>query len=76
MPKIFKTLATITVWTLWVCGWIAFLFPFISGGIVKGYLTDVTSAPMGYFISYIIAVGLAFAFGFMLLVGRSLRGKP
>ena len=74
MPKIFKALATITVWALWVCGWLAFLLTFIFGGIMKGYLTDVTSAPMSYWLGYIIATSLAFATGSMMLVRKKLEG--
>ncbi len=74
MPKIFKALATIGVWTMWICAWIAFLFPFIIGGIMKGYLTDVASAPMGYWISYVIAIGCGVGSGFLMLVRKKLEG--
>ncbi len=44
---------------------------------MKGYLIDMSSAPMGYWISYAIAIGSAFGSGFMMLVReRSSRGKP
>ena len=74
MPKIFKALATIAVWTLWICAWIAFLFPFILGGIVKGYLWDMSgAAPIGYWISYTIAIASSVGAGFFMLVRRKLE---
>lgn len=75
MPNIFKGLATISVWAFWICAWIAFLFPFILGGIGKGYLWDITgAAPDSYWISYAIAIGCGFGAGFFMLVRRKLEG--
>ena len=74
MPKMFKALATIAVWTLWLSGWIAFLFPFIFGGIINGYLTDVTKAPMGYWVAYLIAIASGLGSGAMMLVRKKLEG--
>ena len=75
MPDIFKALATIAAWTLWICAWIAFLFPFILGGIAKGYLWDLGATPPdGYWISYAIAIGSSVGAGFWMLVRRKLEG--
>lgn len=75
MPKIFKTLAVITVWTLWICAWIAFLFPFIIGFIGKGYLVNVADAPMGYWLSFFLAIASSVGAGFWMLVRRKLDEK-
>ena len=74
MPNIFKAIATVTVWTLWICAWIAFLFPFILGGFAKGYLWNFGDAPDGYWISYAIAIGASVGAGFWMLVRRKLEG--
>ena len=73
MPNIFKALATIATWTLWICAWIAFLFPFIFGGIAKGYLWNFGDAPDGYWISYAIAIGSSVGAGLWMLVRRKLE---
>jgi len=73
MPPIFKALATITVWAMWICAWIAFLFPFIFGGIMKGYLTDAAKAPIGYWLAYMIALGSGLGSGAMMLVRKKLE---
>jgi hypothetical protein len=74
MPNIFKALATIAVWTLWICAWIAFLFPFILGGITRGYLWNLNATPPdGYWISYAIAIGSSVSAGFWMLVRRKLE---
>jgi hypothetical protein len=75
MPNTFKALATIAVWTLWICAWIAFLFPFILGGIARGYLWNLSATPPdGYWISYAIAIGSSVGAGFWMLVRRKLEG--
>jgi hypothetical protein len=73
MPKIFKTLATIAAWTLWLCAWVAFLFPFVSF-VAKGYLVNVADAPMGYWISFAVAIASSVGAGFWMLVRRKLEG--
>ena len=75
MPKVYKTLADIAVWTLWICAWIAFIFPFIIGSIIKGYLIDPTNAPAGFWISFALANASAFGAGFWILVRRKLEEK-
>jgi hypothetical protein len=75
MPRTFKALATVAAWTLWICAWIAFLFPFILGGIGKGYLWNMGATPPdGYWISYAIAIGASVGAGFWMLVRRKLEG--
>ena len=73
MPKIFKTLANIGAWTLWICAWLAFLPPFFIDGIGKGYLWKVSEAPMGYWISYGLAIGATVSAAFWILVRRKLE---
>ena len=74
MPKTFKALTTIAVWAFWICAWIAFIFPFILGGIAKGYLWDLNAIPPdGYWISYAIAIGSGIGAGFMMLVRHKLE---
>ena len=75
MPKVFKTLANIAAWTLWLCAWIAFLFPFIIGGFGKGWLWNVTAdIPMGYWLSYFIAVAASVGAGYWMVVRKKLEG--
>lgn len=74
MPKVFKTLATIAAWTLWICAWIAFLFPFFIGFIGKGYLWKVDEAPMGYWISFAVAIASSVGAGYWMVVRKKLEG--
>lgn len=75
MPKVFKTLANIAVWALWICAWIAFLSPFIFGGLGKGWLWKFTAdIPMGYWISYALAVATSLAAGYWMVVRKKLEG--
>ena len=73
MPKVFKTLANIAVWTMWFGAWIAFLFPLIFGGIVKGYLWKVAEAPMVYWVAYMVAIGAGLGSGVMMLIRKKLE---
>jgi uncharacterized membrane protein len=72
MPQKFKALATVTVWALFVSGWLAGLLTFIIG-IMKGYVFGAEPAPMTYFASYAISIGFAFAGGFLMIVRKKLE---
>ena len=73
MPQIFKALATVGVWGLYVAGWLAGVLNFIFGGIMKGYLTDAAKAPIGYWLAYMIALGSGLGSGAMMLVRKKLE---
>jgi len=74
MPKVFKTLANIAVWTMFICAWIAFLFPFFCDGIARGYLVDSAKAPLGYWLAYLIAIASGLGSGAFMLIRKKLEG--
>jgi len=45
MPQIFKALATITAWILWISGWVMGFSAFVMG-IVSGRLYGTEPPPM------------------------------
>jgi hypothetical protein len=73
MPQKFKALATVTVWALFVGGWLAGLLTFIIGGIKNGYAFGAGPVPMSYYASYAICIGFAFAGGFLMIVRKKLE---
>ena len=73
MPQIFKGMATVAVWGLYVGAWLSALLSFIFGGIIEGYAFGAAQPPMTYFASYAICIGFAFAGGFMMLVRKKLE---
>lgn len=73
MPQIFKALATVGVWGLYVGGWLSAVLTFIFGGIIKGYAFGAEPVPMSHFAGYAIAIGFAFAAGFLMIVRKKLE---
>ena len=73
MPQIFKALATVGIWGLYVGSWLSALLAFIFGGIIKGYAFGAEPVAMTYFASYVVSVGFAFAAGFMMIVRKKLE---
>ena len=73
MPQIFKALATVGVWGLYIGAWLSALLTFIVGGIVGGAAFSTREVPMSYFAGYAVTIGLAFAGGFMMLVRKKLE---
>ena len=57
MPDIFKALATITAWVLFIIGWVMGLSTLI-GGIIGGYLYSGTgeAPPLVYPIFFAVAI--------------------
>ncbi len=49
MPQIFKALATVGIWGLYVGSWLSALLAFIFGGIMAGYAFGAEPVPMSYF---------------------------
>jgi hypothetical protein len=72
MPQIFKALATVTVWGVFVGAWLSAVITLIIG-CVKGYIFGTAQPPMTYFASYVIAIGFAFAGGFLMIVRKKLE---
>jgi vacuolar-type H+-ATPase subunit I/STV1 len=60
MPSIFKALATIMAWILWICGLVMGFSTFIMG-IVNGDLYGSEAVPMVYPVGF--AVALAYGIG-------------
>lgn len=73
MPQIFKALATVSVWGLFVGAWLSAASTFILGGIIEGYAYGAATPSIYYFASWGICIGLAFAGGFMMLVRKKLE---
>jgi hypothetical protein len=54
MPPIFKALASIGAWILWICAFVMGFSTFIMG-IVNGDLYGSEAAPMSYSVSFAVA---------------------
>ncbi len=65
MPGVFKTLATITAWVLWVSGMVMGFSIFIRG-IMLGVLYGPKPAPMEVIVGF--AVSLAFGVGAVVVM--------
>ena len=74
MPQIFKALTTVGVWGLYVGGWLSALLTFIFGGIIGGAAFSTSPVPASYYAGYAVAIGFAFAAGFLMLVRKKLEG--
>ena len=57
MPQIFKALASITAWTLFVIGWVMGIST-LTGGIIGGHLYSGTgeAPPMVYPLFFAVAI--------------------
>ncbi|MFC2042226.1 hypothetical protein ACFLTV_01840 [Chloroflexota bacterium] len=74
MPQIFKALATIAVWVLWISGMVMGFSAFIKG-IILGQLYGGTQTPMQYFAAF--AVALAYVIGaVVVMILRKRMEKP
>ncbi len=73
MPPVFKALATVGVWGLYIGSWLSALLTFIFGGIIAGYSFGASPVPISYYGGYATSVGFAFAAGFMMLVRKKLE---
>ena len=65
MPQIFKALATITAWVLWIAGMVMGFSVFIRG-IIRGDLYGAEVAHMAYPVFF--AVALAYAIGAVVVM--------
>jgi len=71
MPQIFKALASITVWVLWIAGMMMGFSTFVLG-TMAGHLFNTTEpTPM----SYLVAFAVALAYGIGAVVVMVLRKK-
>jgi len=68
MPQIFKALASILVWVLWICGMVMGFSVFIHG-IMVGALYGPGPAPMSSWAGFAVALG----FGIGALVAMKIR---
>ena len=65
MPPIFKALATILVWVLWICGMLMGFSVFIHG-IILGDIYGPQPAPMSIWAG--LAVALAYGIGAVVIM--------
>ncbi|HEX73660.1 MAG TPA: hypothetical protein G4N93_00700 [Dehalococcoidia bacterium] len=65
MPDIFKTLASITAWAMFVIFWVMGLSTFVMG-IITGALYSGQPVPMTFPVSF--AVSLAFGVGAVVVM--------
>ena len=59
MPQIFKALATIGVWTLWIASWIIGLGTLVMG-VIRGTLFGGETPPMSAWIGFAVALSYMF----------------
>jgi len=75
MPQIFKALASILVWILWIAG-LVMGFSSLILGIARGHLFAVNPAPItGEYESYVSWFACALAYGIGAVVVMVLRKK-
>jgi len=65
MPPVFKALASITAWILWICG-IVMGFSVMIMGIIHGDLYGPGAVPMSYWAGF--AVALAYGIGAVVIM--------
>ena len=57
MPQIFKALATITAWTLFVLGWLVLLIGVLIMPAIEGVIFAGTAPPVIFWIGFAAAIG-------------------
>ncbi len=70
MPQIFKALASILVWVLWICGMVMGFSVFIHG-MITGAIYGTEPPPMSVWAGFAVALG----FGVGSVVVMLLRQK-
>jgi len=70
MPPVFKSLATITAWAIWIISWIIGLSTFVMG-IISGALYGPGPLPMVYPVFFAVAL----AYAVLAVVVMRLRQK-
>jgi len=70
MPPIFKALASITAWSLWILSWVVGLSTFVMG-LVTGTLYGSAPVPMVYPVFF----GVSLAYAVLAVVVMRLRQK-
>jgi len=73
MPKIFKGLATVTIWLMFFFAWAFLVVGFIVGGFVNGEITGTAPPSMNFLVALALSIGFAFAGGFLMLVRKKLE---
>lgn len=68
MPQIFKALATIMVWVLWISG-LVMGFSVLIMGIARGDIYGPQASPMSIWTGFAVALG----FGLVALIGMKIR---
>jgi len=60
MPQIFKVLATINAWTLFILGWLVLLIGVLIMPSIEGALFTGTPPPVIFWIAFASAIGTLF----------------
>jgi hypothetical protein len=68
MPPIFKALASIMVWTMWIVAWVMG-FSILITGIARGEIYGPQAPPMSVWAGFAVTIG--FALG--SLIGMKIR---
>jgi len=68
MPPVFKALATIMVWVLWISGMVMG-FSVLIAGIARGEIYGPQAPPMSVWAGFAVAL----AFGLVALIGMKVR---
>ena len=73
MPQIFKGLATVSIWLMFILAWGFSVVGFIVGGLVEGEITGTEPPSMNFLVALALSIGFAFAGGFLVLVRKKLE---
>ena len=72
MPQIFKALASIMVWVLWISGLVMGFSAFIKG-IILGHLYGSTVTPMAYPAIFAVALGFGIGAAVIMKIRKDLE---
>ena len=72
MPQIFKALASISVWILWLSG-LVMGFSVLVQGILLGHLYSTQVPPMSYFVGFAVALAYALVAAIIMKIRKDLE---
>ena len=72
MPQIFKALASIMVWILWLSG-LVMGFSTLVLGIMAGHLFSTEVTPMSYLVGFAVALAYGIGAAVVMLIRKKLE---